>query len=176
MKYAILTLSLLTLLACQTKTQEGAADNAQQAQPSQPGGQTEANAQVAYVKYPMLPDSILRYMRANCDNMEVIFNDLPISMNPGGQAACRSNIEHFAGLPASLHPKSQPQARAFYQTNGEEIISADLYFDDYSKGFVFFVDNQPTYSNQMSEKGVNYYTNILGSIQQAKDQIQPQQQ
>lgn len=175
MKYVILILSLLSVVACQPNTSNNKGEATPQAQPGDPGASTESDAQVSYVKYPMLPDSILRYMLANCDNMEVIFNDLPISMNPGGQAACRSNIEHFAGLPASLHPNSKPQARAFYQTNGEEIISADLYFDDYSKGFVFFVDNQPTYSNQMSEKGVNYYTNILGSIQQAKDQIQPQQ-
>ena len=74
---------------------------------------SEENAQVAFVKYPMLPDSILQLMLEQCDNMEVIFNDLPISMNPKGQVACQTHLEHLAGLPASLHPQSAPAARLF---------------------------------------------------------------
>lgn len=132
---------------------------------------SEENADVAYVKYPMLPDSILRKMLEECDNLEVIFNDLPISMNPRGQAACHTHLEHLAGLPASLHPKSAPAARIFYQSRGNELLQADMYYDDQTTAFVFLKDNQPKWSNEMSEKGQSFYKNLVGMMKQAKDQL-----
>lgn len=136
---------------------------------------SEENAQVAFVKYPMLPDSILQLMLEQCDNMEVIFNDLPISMNPKGQVACQTHLEHLAGLPASLHPQSPPAARLFYQSKGNELLQADLYYDDETTAFVFLNNNQPTWSNEMSQKGQDFYKNIVGMMKQAKEQLKSPQ-
>lgn len=173
-----LLMPVLFLLSCQTDTGTSTATasaSSETTAPAQNAPLDEEGADVAFVKYPMLPDSILRHMLEVCDNLEVIFNDLPISMNPKGKASCITNLEHLAGLPASLHPKSKPAARLFYQAQGDELLQADLYYDDMTTAFVFLNNNQPTWSNEMSQKGQDFYKNIVGMMNQAKDQLKTPQ-
>lgn len=119
---------------------------------------------------PSVPVEKLEYLWTNCDYVDYVFYELPISMSLDTKNSIQYVLSHIAENPASLRPDCKPIGRIFYQVEGENYLEADLYF---SNGgctyFVFLEDGKPKYGNYMTEDGAKYMNNNLsqaGAIQQ----------
>lgn len=99
-----------------------------------------------------------------CDYIDYIFYDLPISISQDEKSAINSNLALIAKTsPQSFNQGCKPIGRKLFHHDGEVILEADMYFDPVNKCnyYVFLVDNKPTYINLISQQGINFYMNVF---------------
>jgi len=121
---------------------------------------------------PRIPNDLRLKMWNEGEIIDYIFHDLPFSMNQNEQASIRTNITYIGDKPVTVLPKGcKPMARQFYQANGVIVYEADVYFDDNCQFYVFYVDGQAKYANQMDETGKQFFTNMITQAMQARQKI-----
>ncbi len=109
-----------------------------------------------------MPVDVYNKLFDNCDNIDYIFHELPISVSQDEKEAAQQTIGFIGEAPfKSKDASCKPIARKFFKSNGKEILAADVYFSDKCKGYIFFIENKPVYANQISSSGVNFYNNII---------------
>jgi hypothetical protein len=112
--------------------------------------------------YPSFPIEKVEYLFQNCDYIDYIFFDLPISMSIKEKPSIQYNITHIGSQPARQLPNCKPVGRLFYQVKGENVEQAELYFSQGCTYFVFLENDQPKYGNMMTDKGIEYLNGMLG--------------
>jgi len=119
------------------------------------------NQQIA-IGLPPMPVDVYNQLFDNCDNIDYIFHELPISVSQDEKEAAQQTIGFIDEAPfKSREASCKPIARKFFKSKGKEILAADVYFSDKCKGYIFFKDNKPVFANQISPSGVNFYNNII---------------
>ena len=111
--------------------------------------------------YPMLPTEEHQWLANNCDYIDYLYYELPMSMSFHEKASIVSAIAHIGDKAA---PKSIPCksiGRVSYQQNGEIRLEAEMYYAQGCTYFVFLKDNKPTYGNAMTTSAINFYTNVF---------------
>lgn len=122
--------------------------------------------------YPKIPNELLLTMWNEGQMIDYIFHDLPFSMNQDEQASIRTNLTYIADKAVDQMPTScKSIARQFYQSNGEIIFEAEVYFSDGCQMYVFWQDGKPKYSNYMSEAGVTFFKNMITQAMQTRQKI-----
>lgn len=123
---------------------------------------TEINNQQIVIGLPPMPVDVYNQLFDNCDNIDYIFHELPISVSQDEKAAAQQTIGFIGEGPFKTRDATcKPIARKFFKFQGQEMLAADVYFSDKCKGYIFFKDNKPVYANQISASGVNFYNNII---------------
>lgn len=139
---------LVGLAACQNPEKQ---NHERAAEP-----ETSAPSTAAQPTLPSIPLETVEYLWANCDYVDYVFYDLPISMSLDNQRSVQYVLQHISDAPAPLLPECKPIGRIFYQVKGENALMADLYFSQGCTYFVFLENDKPKYANYMTEKGVAY--------------------
>ncbi len=150
--YRFSLLLLLTLMACQA----GPDREKEKAPASPPAGET----------YPSLPQERAQYLWDNCDYIDIIFYQLDFTMSLDQQGSIRKALQHFSREPATISPGCQPAGRIFYQSQGDILAEADLYFDPQCQMFLFYEDGRKAYTNGMTPAGLEFFQNVFTQIQQ----------
>ncbi len=99
----------------------------------------------------------------NCNQVDYIYYELPISTSLNDQYSIQQGLRHISEAPVPLSFKKRCKAisRVFYKNEGEDLIEAEIYFSPGCSFFVFFKEGKPAYSNLMTEAGVMHFNDIL---------------
>lgn len=115
--------------------------------------------------YPSIDFDRLTYLWENATYMDATFYTLPISMNQSELNQIRQTIATVGEDPLILPSTCKPTGHIWFQVNGVNVEDADIYFSSGCVGYVWYEDGKPAYSNMMTEGGVNFYSNIINSVQ-----------
>ena len=115
---------------------------------------------------PSLPMVTLEYLWNNCDFIDYVFYELPISMSLDNQKTIQYVLGHIAEDPAPLRPQCKSIGRIFYQVDGENVLEADMYFSEGCTYLAFREGGEVKYANYMTQDGVNYLNNNFQQVNQ----------
>ncbi len=120
----------------------------------------------AQVLYPSIPFEDLKYLYDNCDFIDYVYYDLPISMSLSEKPSIQNTFVQVSQQPASVHPSCGKSgiARITYQIKGDIVAESEMFFTDNCKYFVFYEDGKPKYSNLITPQGIEYLENLFKSI------------
>lgn len=113
------------------------------------------------VTLPSIPLDTMQMLWEKCDYVDYLFYQLPISMSLNEQTSIRYSLRQVAAEPAPLKPECKPIGRIFFQVKGENAAEADIYFSPGCTYFVFYENGKKTYSNYMTQEGIQYLNNQL---------------
>ena len=121
-----------------------------------------AGAETAQASFEKLPKEMVQKLWEQADLLDFIFHDLPFSMNQSEKPSIQANISYISQVPLLSIPEGcKAIARQFYGIQGEIVLEADVYFSEGCYFYVFIVDGQPKYANQMNENGKGFFKNII---------------
>ena len=112
-----------------------------------------------------LPTEILRNAVQNCNNIDIIFYNLPISVNQSDQNSVRGSLG-FIGQKATQNVGGCPSiGRIFYNSDSGTVAEADIHFSDNCYYFGFLENNQVKYANEITPEGINFFSQLINSAQ-----------
>ncbi len=123
---------------------------------------------INYKKYPPLPVERRQALLDFCDAIDIIYYELPISMNQDDPTSIQRNIYFTMDLEAPVNPSCKPMAHIIYLAKGEVLEEADIYFTEGCKFYIFMEDQKPAYANMMSKLGDNFFSNVLQQVEGKK--------
>ena len=144
---SILSMATLGLIAC--------ASSGEEKKPA------EAQAKPKVESYPLLPQEKYDTLWNQVENIDFVFESLPISLNLGDPPSVQTGLRQFTNMAPTIDPSCQRMGTAYYVGNGEQIMSADFYFTDSCTYFIFIEHGKKRYSAQMSPVGINFFNRAL---------------
>ena len=147
----------------------GSENTAPAAPPPQP---TEAAAAADPPQLPPIPVDSLEFLWNNATYLDATFYELPVSINQNSVEQIRSSITYVAETPAHRRAACKPIGRIWFQVDGRNRQEADIHYGPGCNYYVWYVGGKPTYSNELTSYGTEFYANIFRSVQQ---QTQPNQ-
>lgn len=115
---------------------------------------------------PSIDFDRLAYLWENATYMDATFYTLPISINQSELNQIKQTIATVGEDPLTLPSTCKAAGHIWFQVNGVNVEEADIYFSPGCVGYVWYEEGKPAYSNQMTEGGINFYNNIISSVQQ----------
>lgn len=119
--------------------------------------------------YPSISVDRLEYLWNNATYMDVVFYELPVSLNQSTPDQIRTTIAHIGENVPSINPNCKPVGRIFFQVQGKNVEQADIYFQN---GCTFYLwldaDGKATHANQFTQAGIDFYNNIYAQVEQMK--------
>ena len=112
-----------------------------------------------------LPQALFQKLLRECDNVDIIFYDSPISMSQDQRASIRGALFFIDPIRVAPFSDCKATGRISYLINGEIAAEADFYCGDQCTYFIFMENNKPAYANAMSASGVDFFRNILKQIE-----------
>lgn len=172
MRTLIISLTLLCLLACNKSEQQAEASTNQEITDPAEVQKTENAANLTQTPeatnnpaYPSIPIDRLEYLWNNSTYMDVVFYQLPVSLNQSTQDQVRSTLMGVGQEVSYIDPACQSIGRIFFQVGGENQETAEIYFQEGCTFYLWLEDDKPAYANLMTEAGINFYNNILRQVQ-----------
>lgn len=163
-------LGMLLFLSCGNGANDEVAANNETAAPAE----VQNNNQTQVLRYPSISIDRLEYLWNNATYMDVVFYQLPVSLNQSDNAQIRSTIAGVGEMPPVINPNCQSIGRIFFQVGGENVEQAEIYFNEGCTYYVWLENDQPAYANEMTDAAINFYNNIFQQVQQAGQQLQGQ--
>ncbi len=109
---------------------------------------------------PSLPVQTAQRLYEQCDYVDYVFYELPISMSLYEKASIQAAVRHISATPAGLDPRCKPIGRIFFQIDGENVLQGDIYFKPGCTYFIFLdEEGKPQYGNQMTDECIQYLNN-----------------
>lgn len=127
---------------------------------------TEEPKESAAIKYPALGNQEISTLYANAEKVDMIFYDLPISVNQDDAASAKNSVLYISPAPVEINNSCKALGRLSWISKGVIIKEADIYMDSLCNYFLFMVNNQPVAANAMSESGVYFFKNIISEVEQ----------
>lgn len=120
---------------------------------------------------PLLPPEIKTKLLKECRFIDYIMHNLPISVSQSEQEAIMANVLFIDDTaPVKIPANCKPIARKFYQYLDGSSLEADLYFNTDCIFYVFLEDGKPKYAANITDKGKNFYAQIIQVGTQGKAQ------
>jgi len=160
MRSILLLFVVFFMLACQ--------NNKTQITDGQESKPVAAKSTSSYEGLEVIPFEQLKYLFDNCDQVDYIFNELPISMALSEKPAIQNNISFVSpDLVTNVPANCMPLGRQIFYYQAEIIIEADLYFEGPCAFLVFMENEKPKYANMLSKEGINFYNNVFSQVSNA---------
>lgn len=119
---------------------------------------------------PAYPTEKVKVLFDSCDYVDVIFYYEEFSINQKNQKDIRGMLNYISSNPpASLNESCQPIGRIFFQIEGRNAAEADIFFQQECLYFLFYEDNKYAYSNNFTQSGVNFFSNIFAQVNARKN-------
>lgn len=128
--------------------------------------ETTSTATTGDLVYPSIDFDRLVYLWENATYMDATFYTLPISINQSELDQIKQTIATVGEDALTLPATCKAAGHIWFQVNGVNVEEADIYFSPGCVGYVWYEEGKPAYSNQMTEGGINFYNNIINSVQQ----------
>ena len=118
---------------------------------------------------PPLGNQELTTLYAKAEMVDMIFYDMPISVNQDQASRAKNTVLYVSPTGAVRNPSCKPLGRLSWLSGGTIYKEADIYAGQGCSYFVFMENNQPVAVNAMSETGVNFFNSIITQVQQQRN-------
>lgn len=168
MKYFLLIMGFcLGLVACQSSNSGSTSAPKKESQATAPTSEGQ-------LLYPSIPAATVHQLFRECDFLDVIFNGsfrgVSMSLSQDQQKDIRQTLSFITTTPASINTNCATTGRMFFLKKGETLLEADFYLQDNCTYFIFYENKKPSYANQMSQQGANYFMKMIQTAGQARGQ------
>ena len=110
---------------------------------------------------PLLPQEKYQALWEQVDNIDFLFETLPISLNLSDPPSVKNGLRQFTNNAPDIKAECKPTGKVFYVGNGEQLMEADFYYSDSCRYFVFIEHGKKRYSAQMSPSGVSFFDRAI---------------
>lgn len=166
---AVLLFFLIGLSACGESTETPETQTQTQTQTPQrdlaTGGQTQLES---------LPVEQLQQAFTTCNFADFVFYNPSFSMSQDEPASIQQILSLIASEPAKITPNCKPSGRVNFQSNGTDILVADIYMAEPCFYLVFMENEKPVYANLLMPQGVQYFNNTFQQVLDMQKQAQGQ--
>ena len=139
------------------------------------GNDSEASQEksaVDTVVFSNINDADARHLIENCDYIDIIFHNNPMSVSMDTETDVKRFFSFFAGDPFHVPADCHADATIIFLGNGEELGEARLHYNDHCKGIIFFKDKGPSSGNPINKFGDMYFQNVVDQGNQILQQNQ----
>ena len=116
------------------------------------------------------PEEVYVRLLNECDYVDIMFFDSPISMSQSDAAGVQGTLSFITRQAATPGTDCKPMGRINYQIKGEIIADGNIYCSEGCTFIEFVVDNKPVYANELSQRGLQFFHNILLQIDRQLEQ------
>ena len=127
-------------------------------------GDAEKKQQLPDEPMDSFPKAEFQRLLKECDNVDIIFYDSPISMSQDDRASIRGALFFIDPIRIAPLGDCKPLGRISYMINGAIAAEADFYCEGECTYFVFMENGKPAYANAMSQNGIEFFQSILVQI------------
>ena len=135
---------------------------------------TETTEPVAAVPapptYPALGNEAIGTLYSQADKVDIIFYDLPISVNQDNPASVKNTVLYVSPAAPNITGNCKPLGRLTWMQQGNIIREADIYCDTGCEYLLFMQDNKPFAANAMGPAGVAFFKNVISQVEKQKQQ------
>ena len=120
-------------------------------------------------QYPALGNEEITKLFAIVEKVDMIFYNLPMSVNQEDAASAKNTVLYISPAPAIMTNPCKPLGRLSFISDGVIVKEADIYSDTGCQYFIFMKDNKPFAANAMAESGIEFFKQILTQVQQRQN-------
>ena len=117
------------------------------------------------ISYPALGNEILSKLYADAETVDIIFFNLPISVNQDDAASAKNSALYVSPAPVDINPNCKSLARISWMKEGTIIKEADVYLDSLCRYFIFMENNKPVAANVMHESGAQFFNSVISQVE-----------
>lgn len=133
-----------------------------------PANNASASSSVGTALYPSITGETVKMLWEKCDYVDFVFYYLNFSMSQKVQNSIRQTITHISTEVPLIDPNCQPIGRIFFQSEGQNISEADIFYSNGCAYYIFYEDGKYAYANKMLPQGTQFYDNIFKQVQAQK--------
>lgn len=111
--------------------------------------------------YPSLPVARMQELFDKADYIDFVFYYADFSMNQSDEASIKATLAHVSTEVPNVDPACQPIGSLFFQSQGQELIQAELYYTGQCVYFIWLENGRRTYANKMTPAGFQFYQKIF---------------
>jgi hypothetical protein len=128
-----------------------------------------APAAPAAPSYPPLGNQVVSQLYADADKVDIIFYNLPISVNQEDPASVKNTVLYVAPASPNITATCQPLGRLTWMAKGSIIKEADIYCEEGCQYLLFIENNKPVAANALQQAGVDFFKNIISQVEKQKN-------
>ena len=114
--------------------------------------------------YPALGNDVLNRLYADVEQVDIIFYDLPISVNQDDAPSAKNTALYISPTNPVIAKTCKPIARLSFISKGIILQDADVYCDTGCQYFVFMKNNTPFAANAMAQGGIDFFNDITSQV------------
>lgn len=133
--------------------------------PTAPAETPAAPATAASATYPSIAGETVKMLWDKCDYIDFVFYYLNFSMSQKVQNSIRATIAQISTAVPEIDPNCQPIGRIFFQSEGVNIMEADIFYSNGCAYYIFYEDGKYAYANRMLPTAEKFYDNIFKQVQ-----------
>ena len=114
--------------------------------------------------YPALGNDVLNRLYADVEQVDIIFYDLPISVNQEDAPSAKNTALYISPASPVITKTCKPIARLSFISKGSILHDADVYYDTGCHYFLFMKNNMPVAANAMAQGGIDFFNNIISQV------------
>ena len=156
-RFTCLTLALISLIA--SCKQETSSTSKEEIQTEQVAAEDDSGKVIAY---PSLPSDTFKSLLERCDYVDVIFNDVDVSMNQSNNSDIKAMLSTIVYGDIEL-PVCSESAYMNFQSQGEIIAEGNLYLRGKCRYIIWLEDGKPKYGNKFNDSGMNLFNKVLSA-------------
>jgi len=119
--------------------------------------------------YPALNNEALSRLYAETDKVDIIFYNLPISVNQDEASSAKNTALYVSPASPNITKVCQPIGRLTWISKGAILKDADIYCEPGCQYFVFMENNSPVAANAMVQGGIDFFNNIISQVPKPKE-------
>ena len=158
LSFCVALISIIACLACQS------------GKPNEATSSESVKADTTFIDpgYPALGNEDITKLYSQADKVDIIFYNLPISVNQEDPASVKNTVLYVAPASPKITAKCQPLGRLSWMAQGTIIREADIYCETGCQYLLFIQDNKPVAANAMQQGGVDFFKNIISQVEKQR--------
>ncbi len=121
-------------------------------------------------RYQVIPAERLAVLSEECDYIDFLFYHHDFSMSQNHRQSIRTTVAGISSSPANIKSSCKADGRIYFMAEGETLVEAEIFLDPDCAYYIFFENGERTHANQMTEDGLNFYTNVFQQAEQTRGQ------
>ena len=138
-------------------------------QPQKSSDTTEANAEekkIIDLKLPFLSSEDVNTLYATAEKVDMIFYDLPISVNQEDEASVKNTVMYIVPASPRVTAQCKPLGRLAWLADGVILREADVFVAEGCQYLLFMENNLPAKANAIAPEAIQFFNNITSQVNQ----------
>lgn len=122
------------------------------------------------VLYPSVAPETVKMLWDKCDYIDFVFYYLNFSMSQKEPQSIKGTIAHISADVPGIDPNCKPIGRLFFQSEGKNVLEADIFYSNGCAYYIFYEDGKYAYANKMMPAGAQFFDNIFKQVEAQQKQ------